>query len=87
MNPGGRLSLQSHERRSEHWTVITGSAKATINKDMRYLEQGQSVDIPMKTKHRLENAGDTILEIIEVQRGDYLGEDDIVRYDDKYERN
>lgn len=87
VNPGGRLSLQSHEKRSEHWTVITGSAKATINKDMRYLEQGQSVDIPMKTKHRLENAGDTILEIIEVQRGDYLGEDDIVRYDDKYERN
>ena len=83
---GGRLSLQSHKHRSEHWTVIAGVAKATIGRDTRYLEEGESIDIPFRAKHRLENPGEDILEIIEVQRGDYLGEDDIIRYEDKYNR-
>ena len=86
VNPGERLSLQSHEKRSEHWTVIAGVAKATIGRDTRYLEEGESIDIPFRAKHRLENPGEDILEIIEVQRGDYLGEDDIIRYEDKYNR-
>lgn len=84
--PGERLSLQSHAKRSEHWVVINGTARATVNRDIRYLDQGHSIEIPCGAKHRLENPGDDVLEIIEVQRGDYLGEDDIVRYDDKYER-
>ena len=89
--PGAALSLQSHERRSEHWVVIDGSAKITRGPDLDALEttvlsRNQSIDIPLGWIHRLENPGEKPLIIIEVQSGDYLGEDDIERYDDVYGR-
>ena len=82
----GRLSLQSHKRRSEHWTVVQGEAVATIDENTCRLLRGESIDIPRGAIHRLENLGPGDLEIIEVQFGDYLDEDDIVRYDDAYGR-
>lgn len=85
--PGGRLSLQSHQHRSEHWTVVEGEATATVGDDVVVLVREQSIDIPLGARHRLENFGDTDVEIIEVQFGDYLGEDDIVRHEDAYERS
>ena len=84
--PGGRLSLQSHRRRSEHWAVVAGEATVTVGEAVRTLTRGESVDIPRGFVHRLENFADTDVELIEVQFGDYLGEDDIVRYDDAYDR-
>jgi mannose-1-phosphate guanylyltransferase / mannose-6-phosphate isomerase len=89
--PGAALSLQSHEQRSEHWVVINGTAKVTRGPDPTALEvtllsRSQSIDIPLGWVHRLENPGDAPLIIIEVQSGDYLGEDDIQRYDDVYGR-
>jgi mannose-6-phosphate isomerase len=86
VNPGGRLSLQSHKHRSEHWTVVRGTATVTVGTDVSDLPRGAAIDIPLGAKHRLENNGSRIAEIIEVQFGDYLGEDDIVRYDDIYDR-
>lgn len=86
VTPRGRLSLQSHEHRSEHWTVVSGEATVTIGDSVRVLSRGLSVDIARGARHRLENFGDTDVEVIEVQFGDYLGEDDIVRYDDVYNR-
>ena len=86
VNPGSRLSLQMHHRRCEHWTIISGRAKVTVGDEEIVLVENQSTYIPVKTKHRLENIGTTPLEIIEVQIGDYLGEDDIVRYCDDYGR-
>ncbi|MBM85882.1 MAG: mannose-1-phosphate guanylyltransferase/mannose-6-phosphate isomerase [Rhodospirillaceae bacterium] len=91
VKPGASLSLQSHARRSEHWVVISGTAKVTRGKDLDnlevvYLSQNQSIDIPLGWVHRLENSGDDPLVIIEVQSGDYLGEDDILRYEDIYGR-
>ena len=86
VNPGGRLSLQSHRHRGEHWTVVTGVATVTVGSKVRDFVRAQSVDIPTGEKHRLENLSDEIVEIVEVQFGDYLGEDDIVRYDDIYSR-
>jgi mannose-6-phosphate isomerase len=85
-NPTGRLSLQSHKHRSEHWTVVNGTATVTVNAAVLTLTRWQSVDIPLGAKHRLENFGAEIVEIIEVQFGEYLGEDDIVRYEDVYQR-
>jgi len=85
--PGGRLSLQMHYRRSEHWVVIAGKARVTCGKKVINLDPGKSTAIPVKTKHRLENPGKVPLEIIEVQNGLYLGEDDIVRYQDDYGRS
>jgi mannose-6-phosphate isomerase len=82
----GRLSLQSHKHRSEHWTVVNGTATVTVGAAVLTLNRGQSVDIPLGAKHRLENLGSELVEIIEVQFGDYLGEDDIIRYDDIYNR-
>jgi mannose-6-phosphate isomerase len=82
----GRLSLQSHKHRSEHWTVVNGTATVTVDEAVLTLSRGQSVDIPLGAKHRLENLGSELVEIIEVQFGDYLGEDDIIRYDDIYNR-
>jgi mannose-6-phosphate isomerase len=82
----GRLSLQSHKHRSEHWTVVNGTATVTVDEAVLTLTRGQSVDIPLGAKHRLENLGSELVEIIEVQFGDYLGEDDIIRYDDIYNR-
>ena len=84
--PGKRLSLQLHRKRSEHWVVVKGVATVTKGEDKFLLHENESTYIPPETKHRLENAGDNVLEIIEVQSGSYLGEDDIVRYDDDFGR-
>ena len=86
VKPGGRLSLQSHKHRSEHWTVVNGLATVTVGAKVVRLARAQSIDIPKGEKHRLENLDHDWLEIIEVQFGDYLGEDDIVRHDDAYNR-
>lgn len=86
VNPGGRLSLQLHHKRSEHWVVIAGTARVTRGEDVFDLQIGHSTEIPVETKHRLENPGQNTLHIIEVQNGPYLGEDDIVRYKDDYGR-
>ena len=83
---GGRLSLQSHKHRSEHWTVVSGTATVTVGENVLTMTRGQSIDIPLGAKHRLENLHEGDVEIIEVQFGDYLGEDDIVRYEDVYNR-
>lgn len=87
VNPKEKLSLQFHNHRSEHWVVVKGEAKVIIGKKQFFLKKGESTFVPQKTKHRLENPTKKILEIIEVQNGDYLGEDDIVRFDDKYKRD
>ncbi len=86
IKPGGKLSLQSHRQRSEHWVVVSGQAHVTRNKEIELLHFNQSTYIPPDVCHRLENLGSDILRVIEVQCGDYLGEDDIVRYDDSYGR-
>lgn len=86
VNPGGRLSLQLHHRRSEHWVVTAGTARVTRGEEVFDLQVGQSTAIPVETKHRLENPGRELLHIIEVQNGPYLGEDDIVRFKDDYGR-
>ena len=80
VKPGAALSLQSHKHRSEHWVVVSGIAKVTNGDEVLKLEHDQSTYIPLGNKHRLENPGDEMLTLIEVQCGDYLGEDDIVRY-------
>ncbi len=87
VNPGGRLSLQMHHKRSEHWVVIAGTARVTRGEEVFDLAVGQSTAIPVQTRHRLENPGTETLHIIEVQNGPYLGEDDIVRFQDDYGRN
>lgn len=84
--PGASLSLQSHNYRSEHWVVVKGDAKITVDEKIKFLQEGQSVFIPLGAKHRLENTTETSLVIIEVQTGTYLGEDDIIRYEDLYSR-
>jgi mannose-1-phosphate guanylyltransferase/mannose-6-phosphate isomerase len=86
VNPGGRLSLQMHHQRSEHWVVIAGTARVTRGEEVFDLQVGQSTAIPVETTHRLENPGQETLHIIEVQNGPYLGEDDIVRFKDDYGR-
>lgn len=86
VNPGAALSLQSHQHRSEHWIVVEGKAKVTIDKNVKIVTEGASVYIPLGSVHRLENAEEKALVMIEVQTGDYLGEDDIVRYEDLYSR-
>ncbi len=87
VNPGSSLSLQMHYHRSEHWVIVQGTAKITKNDEVFVLTENQSTYIPIGTKHRLENQGRIPLEIIEVQSGSYLGEDDIVRYEDVYGRD
>ena len=87
VKPGGRLSLQSHAHRAEHWIVVRGTARVTRDNDVFDLHANQSTYIPLGAKHRLENPGSEVLELIEVQSGDYLGEDDIVRYEDVYGRS
>lgn len=84
--PGGRLSLQYHHHRSEHWVVVKGMPTVTVDDDVRVLNPGESVDVPLGAVHRLENFGVEPVQIIEIQRGDYLGEDDIVRVEDTYDR-
>lgn len=86
VNPGGRLSLQMHHQRSEHWVVISGTARVTRDQEAFDLHVGESTAIPVKTQHRLENPGKETVHIIEVQNGPYLGEDDIVRFKDDYGR-
>ena len=86
VKPGGQLSLQYHHHRSEHWIVVSGTAKVTLGKRCFILSEGESVFIPKAATHRLENAGHLPVELIEVQFGEYLGEDDIVRLDDVYGR-
>jgi len=87
VNPGAILSLQLHHERAEHWVVVKGTARVTRGDQVFTLEENESTYIPVGTKHRLENPGTTPLEVIEVQSGDYLGEDDIVRFEDKYKRD
>lgn len=86
VNPGQVLSLQMHYHRSEHWIVIGGTAKVVIGETEKMVHENESVFVPQTTKHRLENPGKRPLEIIEVQNGSYLGEDDIVRFEDMYGR-
>ena len=87
VNPGSALSLQKHRHRAEHWVVVEGTARVTRGDQVLLLEENQSIYVPKGTKHRLENPGSGPLEIIEVQTGSYLGEDDIVRFDDNYGRH
>ncbi len=86
VNIGASLSLQMHHHRAEHWTVVSGTAKVTCGDKVLLLSENESTYIPLGTVHRLENPGKVPLEIIEVQSGSYLGEDDIVRLDDNYRR-
>jgi mannose-1-phosphate guanylyltransferase/mannose-6-phosphate isomerase len=86
VNPGAVLSLQLHHHRAEHWIVVSGTAKVTKDDDVFTLSENESTYIPLGVKHRLENIGKIPLELIEVQTGSYLGEDDIVRFDDVYGR-
>ncbi|MEP2473672.1 MAG: cupin domain-containing protein, partial [Paracoccaceae bacterium] len=87
VTPGAALSLQSHHHRSEHWIVVQGTARVTVGEQVTLLTENQSVYVPLGETHRLENPGKVELILIEVQTGAYLGEDDIVRYEDVYARN
>jgi len=86
VKPGHRLSLQMHHHRSEHWIVVSGTAKVTCDDEEKLLFSNQSTYVPPCTSHRLENPGVISLVLIEVQNGEYLGEDDIVRFQDDYAR-
>lgn len=86
VKPGAALSLQSHKHRSEHWIVVEGTAKVTIEDEITLVSEGQSVYVPLGAKHRMENLGKLPMVMIEVQIGTYLGEDDIIRFEDRYER-
>ena len=87
VKPGGRLSLQKHHHRAEHWIVVRGAARVTVNETIKTVHENESIYIPIGAVHRLENPGKIQLELIEVQTGSYLGEDDIVRIEDDYQRN
>ena len=86
VNPGGRLSLQKHHKRAEHWVVVSGTARVTCDDKVFTLNANESTFIPLGARHRLENPGEEPLHLIEVQSGSYLGEDDIVRFEDSYGR-
>ena len=86
VSPKQKLSIQSHNHRSEHWVVLEGKALVVLDGKKHYLESGQSIDIPLKAIHSLQNPYDDELRIIEVQKGDYIAEDDIIRYEDAYGR-
>ena len=86
VDPGAAVSLQMHQHRAEHWVVVKGTAKVTSGDQVNLLNENQSAHIPVAAKHRLENPGNTPLEVIEVQWGSYLGEDDITRFEDRYDR-
>jgi mannose-1-phosphate guanylyltransferase/mannose-6-phosphate isomerase len=86
VNPGAKLSLQMHHHRAEHWIVVRGTARATCDGQVSLVRENESIYLPSGAIHRLENPGKTMLEVIEVQTGSYLGEDDIVRFDDTYGR-
>jgi len=87
VKPKGQLSLQSHNYRSEHWVIVEGRAEVTVNEAIKILEANQSIVIPLKAKHRLANNDENDLVVIEVWYGDILDEDDLTRYQDKYNRN
>ncbi|MDU9006512.1 mannose-1-phosphate guanylyltransferase/mannose-6-phosphate isomerase [Sedimentitalea todarodis] len=87
VHPGAALSLQSHHHRSEHWIVVEGTAKVTVDDDVKLVTENQSVYIPLGAVHRMENPGKVPMVLIEVQTGTYLGEDDIIRYEDVYSRD
>ncbi|MEO8243155.1 MAG: mannose-1-phosphate guanylyltransferase/mannose-6-phosphate isomerase [bacterium] len=87
VHPGAALSLQSHHHRAEHWIVVEGTAKVTINDEVKLITENQSVYIPLGAVHRMENPGKLNMVLIEVQTGSYLGEDDIIRYEDIYARS
>ena len=87
VKPGGVLSLQSHVHRSEHWVVVAGTARVTVGEEVKLLSENESVYIPLGAVHRMENPGKVDMYLIEVQTGAYLGEDDIVRYEDIYARS
>jgi mannose-1-phosphate guanylyltransferase/mannose-6-phosphate isomerase len=87
VNPGAAISLQMHHHRAEHWVVVKGTARVTRGEEVLLLAENQSTYIPIGMTHRLENPGNIPLEIIEVQSGGYLGEDDIVRFEDRYNRH
>ena len=86
VKPGAKLSLQMHHHRAEHWVVVKGTAEVTNGEQVTLLSENQSTYIPLGQVHRLANPGKVPLEIIEVQSGSYLGEDDIVRFEDSYGR-
>ena len=86
VNPQGRLSLQSHRQRAEHWVVTKGNAKVSVDDEVFFYGRVQHVYIPQGAKHRLENLTEELVEVVEIQCGEYLGEDDIIRYDDVYSR-
>ncbi|WP_127110649.1 mannose-1-phosphate guanylyltransferase/mannose-6-phosphate isomerase [Pararhodobacter zhoushanensis] len=86
VHPGAALSLQSHHHRSEHWIVVSGTAKVTVDSEVKLVTENQSVYIPLGAVHRMENPGKVPMVLIEVQTGAYLGEDDIIRYEDVYSR-
>lgn len=83
---GAQLSYQSHEKRSEHWVVVKGESEVTLDGEQKVIRAGESIYIPKGIKHRIKNTGSEMLVFIEVQTGDYFGEDDVVRYDDDYDR-
>lgn len=87
VKPGGRLSLQKHHHRSEHWIVVRGAARVTVNELIKTVHENESIYIPIGAVHRLENPGKIVLELIEVQTGSYFGEDDIIRIEDDYQRS
>jgi mannose-6-phosphate isomerase-like protein (cupin superfamily) len=84
--PGKRLSYQKHARRAEHWMVVQGTGKVTLDDREVMVRTGETVDVPVGAAHRIENPGEEKLVFIEIQRGDYLGEDDIVRLQDDFGR-
>jgi mannose-6-phosphate isomerase-like protein (cupin superfamily) len=86
VHPGGRLSYQTHQHRAEHWSVVQGTATCTLDGETLELKAGGSVDVGIGVAHRIANLHDDELVVIEVQRGDYTGEDDIVRIEDDYGR-
>jgi mannose-6-phosphate isomerase-like protein (cupin superfamily) len=86
VSPGKKLSLQLHQKRSEHWVVVRGTAHVTVGERVVDLAPNESIYVPMQVQHRIENATDQTLTMVEVQCGDYLGEDDIVRFSDDFGR-
>ena len=86
VNPSGRLSVQSHNHRSEHWFIVKGTAEVLIDQDEQLLKQGDSINIPINVIHSVYNHTDSELELIEIQTGELLSEDDITRYEDIYGR-
>ena len=86
IHPKKRLSLQRHQHRSEHWYILEGEALVTLNEKKIPLKKGESLDIPLKGIHRIENQGSSDLTFIEIQKGSYFGEDDIERFEDDYGR-